>query len=95
MYNTSFVLILQEVAIEVDENGTLDLSMKKSKKEDITSQEPSCSMPSSSQLVGTTLSEDCSQSNWDGPIDFTKTSEVKEEEHEEVLKSAIFRLSLY
>ncbi|KAM4738055.1 myelin transcription factor 1-like isoform 3-T3 [Anableps anableps] len=74
----------KEVAIEVDENGTLDLSMKKTKREDIKSPEPSCSLPSSSQLVGATLSQDRPQSDWDGPIDFTKPNEDKEEDHEEM-----------
>ncbi|XP_047242969.1 myelin transcription factor 1 isoform X2 [Girardinichthys multiradiatus] len=77
----------REVAIEVDENGTLDLSMKKNKREDTLSPEPSCSLPSSSQLVGA-LSQDHSQSDWDGPLDYTKPSEVKEEDHEEVKYAA-------
>uniref|UniRef100_A0A3Q2QLU0 Myelin transcription factor 1a n=1 Tax=Fundulus heteroclitus TaxID=8078 RepID=A0A3Q2QLU0_FUNHE len=74
----------KEVAIEVDENGTLDLSMKKTKREDIKSPEPSCSLASSSQLVGVTSSQDCPQSDWDGPLDFTKPSEGKEEDQEEM-----------
>lgn len=80
-----FILTLQEVAIEVDENGTLDLSMKKTKREDIQSAETACSLPSSSQLVDATLSQDHPQSDWDGPLDFTKPSEDKEEDHEEVM----------
>ncbi|XP_054904223.1 myelin transcription factor 1-like isoform X6 [Poeciliopsis prolifica] len=74
----------KEVAIEVDENGTLDLSMKKTKREDIQSAETACSLPSSSQLVDATLSQDHPQSDWDGPLDFTKSSEDKEEDHEEM-----------
>uniref|UniRef100_A0A3B5KZE3 Myelin transcription factor 1 domain-containing protein n=1 Tax=Xiphophorus couchianus TaxID=32473 RepID=A0A3B5KZE3_9TELE len=73
-----------EVAIEVDENGTLDLSMKKTKREDIQSAETACSLPSSSQLVDATLSQDHPQSDWDGPLDFTKPNEDKEEDHEEM-----------
>ncbi|XP_027868458.1 myelin transcription factor 1-like isoform X5 [Xiphophorus couchianus] len=74
----------KEVAIEVDENGTLDLSMKKTKREDIQSAETACSLPSSSQLVDATLSQDHPQSDWDGPLDFTKPNEDKEEDHEEM-----------
>ncbi|XP_015252300.1 PREDICTED: myelin transcription factor 1-like [Cyprinodon variegatus] len=74
----------KEVAIEVDENGTLDLSMKKTKRDEIKSPEPSCTLASSSQTVGATTSQDCAQAEWDGPLDFTKPSEVKEEDHEEM-----------
>uniref|UniRef100_A0A087YGF6 Myelin transcription factor 1 n=1 Tax=Poecilia formosa TaxID=48698 RepID=A0A087YGF6_POEFO len=73
----------KEVAIEVDENGTLDLSMKKTKRDDIQSAEAACSLPSSSQLVDATLSQDHPQSDWEGPLDFTKPTEDKEEDHEE------------
>uniref|UniRef100_A0A096M1I2 Myelin transcription factor 1 n=1 Tax=Poecilia formosa TaxID=48698 RepID=A0A096M1I2_POEFO len=74
----------KEVAIEVDENGTLDLSMKKTKRDDIQSAEAACSLPSSSQLVDATLSQDHPQSDWEGPLDFTKPTEDKEEDHEEM-----------
>lgn len=69
----------------MDENGTLDLSMKKTKREGIQPPEPPSSSSSSSQLIGATLSQGHSQPEWEGPLDFTKPSGVKEEDHEEVL----------
>lgn len=69
----------------MDENGTLDLSMKKTKREGMQSPEPSSSSSSSSQYVGPTLSQGYTQPEWEGPLDFTKPSGVKEEDHEEVL----------
>lgn len=84
---SSLSLNMQEPDIEVDENGTLDLSMKKTKRDGMQSPDPSSSSSSSSQHVGTMLSQVHTQSDWDSPLDFTKSSEVKEEDHEEVLKS--------
>ncbi|KAG7220412.1 hypothetical protein INR49_018250 [Caranx melampygus] len=78
----------KESDIEVDENGTLDLSMKKTKKEGMQSPEPSSSSSSSSQHVGATLSQGHTQPEWEGPLDFTKPSGVKEEDHEEVENAA-------
>ncbi|XP_034029009.1 myelin transcription factor 1-like isoform X1 [Thalassophryne amazonica] len=69
--------------IEVDENGTLDLSMKKTKREGMQSPEPSSSSSSSSQNIGTNSSHGHPQSEWEEPLDFTKPSAFKEEEHEE------------
>ncbi|XP_028265152.1 myelin transcription factor 1-like [Parambassis ranga] len=74
----------KESDIEVDENGTLDLSMKKTKKEGMQHPEPSSSSSSSSQHMEASLSQGPTQSEWEGPLDFTKPSEVKEENHEEV-----------
>ncbi|XP_026188415.1 myelin transcription factor 1 [Mastacembelus armatus] len=74
----------KESDIEVDENGTLDLSMKKTKREGMQSPEPSSSSSSSSQYIGATLSQGHTQPDWEGPLDFTKPSGVKEEDHEEV-----------
>ncbi|KAI3356786.1 hypothetical protein L3Q82_003327 [Scortum barcoo] len=74
----------KEADIEVDENGTLDLSMKKTKREAVQPSEPSSSSSSSSQHVGATLSQGHTQPEWEGPLDFTKPSGVKEEDHEEV-----------
>uniref|UniRef100_A0A8C3AS74 Myelin transcription factor 1 n=1 Tax=Cyclopterus lumpus TaxID=8103 RepID=A0A8C3AS74_CYCLU len=70
--------------IEVDENGTLDLSMKKTKKEGVQPPEPSSSSSSSSLHVGATLSQSHTQPEWEEPLDFTKSGGVKEEDHEEV-----------
>uniref|UniRef100_A0A3Q4N6U2 Myelin transcription factor 1a n=1 Tax=Neolamprologus brichardi TaxID=32507 RepID=A0A3Q4N6U2_NEOBR len=74
----------KEADIEVDENGTLDLSMKKTKREGVQSPEPSSSLSSSSQHVGATASQGPTQQEWEGPLDFTKMGGVKEEDHEEV-----------
>lgn len=68
----------------MDENGTLDLSMKKTKRDGVQSPEPSSSLSSSSQHVGASLSQGHAQQEWEGPLDFTKQSGVKEEDHEEV-----------
>lgn len=68
----------------MDENGTLDLSMKKTKREGAQPPEPSSSSSSSSQHIGATLSQSHTQPEWEGPLDFTKSSGVKEEDHEEV-----------
>uniref|UniRef100_UPI0037E8CA61 myelin transcription factor 1-like isoform X2 n=1 Tax=Semicossyphus pulcher TaxID=241346 RepID=UPI0037E8CA61 len=74
----------KESDIEVDENGTLDLSMKKTKREGMLPPEPSSSSSSSSQLITATLSQGHTQPEWEGPLDFTKPSGVKDEDHEEV-----------
>lgn len=71
----------------MDENGTLDLSMKKTKREGMQPPEPSSSSSSSSQHIGAPLSQDHTQPEWEGPLDFTKPSGVKEEDHEEVLNT--------
>lgn len=68
----------------MDENGTLDLSMKKTKREGLQASEPPSSSSSSSQLTGATLSQGHSQPEWEEPLDFTTQSGVKEEDHEEV-----------
>ncbi|KAM3617750.1 uncharacterized protein V6R79_010519 [Siganus canaliculatus] len=74
----------KESDIEVDENGTLDLSMKKTKREGTQLPEPCVSSSSTSQHIGATLSQDHTQPEWEGPLDFTKSSGVKEDDHEEV-----------
>ncbi|XP_077367975.1 LOW QUALITY PROTEIN: myelin transcription factor 1 [Festucalex cinctus] len=76
----------EEPDIQVDENGTLDLSIKKNKRESVRSPEPSSSSSSSSsQHTIAVLSQGHAQPEWEGPLDFTKvTSGVKEEGHEEV-----------
>lgn len=74
--------------IEVDENGTLDLSMKKPKREGVTSPDPSSSSSSSSQQLGVTSPHSGNTykiDEWEGPIDYTKTPRQKEEEPEEVI----------
>ena len=85
------------MAIEVDENGTLDLSMKKPIKREgslsgaspgVRSPDPSSSSSSSLQHGGNsgvtspTLNA-YKQEDWDGPLDFTKPRQ-REEEADEV-----------
>ncbi|XP_060750724.1 myelin transcription factor 1 isoform X1 [Tachysurus vachellii] len=77
----------KDMDIEVDENGTLDLSMKKPKREGVTSPDPSSSSSSSSQQLGVTSPHSGNTykiDEWEGPIDYTKTTRQKEEEPEEV-----------
>uniref|UniRef100_H3CFG4 Myelin transcription factor 1 n=1 Tax=Tetraodon nigroviridis TaxID=99883 RepID=H3CFG4_TETNG len=74
----------KESDIEVDENGTLDLSMKKPKRDGVPASEPPSSSSSSSQPTAASLSQGHSQPEWEEPLDFTTQSGVKEEEHEEV-----------
>ncbi|XP_077568968.1 myelin transcription factor 1-like isoform X5 [Stigmatopora nigra] len=74
----------EEPDIEVDENGTLDLSIKKNKRESVQSPEPSSSSSSSSQHTIGVLSQGHTQPEWEEPLDFTKPSEVKEDGQDEV-----------
>uniref|UniRef100_A0A8C1N9I4 Myelin transcription factor 1a n=1 Tax=Cyprinus carpio TaxID=7962 RepID=A0A8C1N9I4_CYPCA len=77
----------KDMDIEVDENGTLDLSMKKPKREGVRSPDPSSSSSSSSQHHGVTSphsSHTYKQEEWEGPLDYTKSNRQKEEEPEEV-----------
>ncbi|XP_056156071.1 myelin transcription factor 1-like [Lampris incognitus] len=74
----------KESDIEVDENGTLDLSMKKTKKEGMQSPEPSSSSSTSSQPTGGLSSQGHVQAEWEGPLDFTKPSGTKEEDEDEM-----------
>ncbi|XP_051914964.1 myelin transcription factor 1-like isoform X4 [Hippocampus zosterae] len=74
----------EEPDIEVDENGTLDLSIKKNKRESMQSPEPSSSSSSSSQHTLGVSSQGHTQPEWEGPLDFTKSSGAKEEGHDEV-----------
>lgn len=83
----------QESDIEVDENGTLDLSMKKTKRDGVQASDPPSSSSSSSQPTAATLSQGHSQPEWEEPLDFTTQSGVKEEEHEEVAHSHLFILT--
>lgn len=69
----------------MDENGTLDLSMKKTKREGSNPSEPPSTVTSPSQHIRPILSQGHSQPEWEEPLDFTKPSGVKEENHEEVL----------
>ncbi|XP_048860339.1 myelin transcription factor 1-like isoform X1 [Brienomyrus brachyistius] len=85
--------------IEVDENGTLDLSMKKCAKREgsmpcsspgIHSPDPSF-FSSSSQLPGSSSSVTSPQSihtykqdEWEGPLDYTKPNRQREEDLEEM-----------
>lgn len=86
--------------IEVDENGTLDLSMKKPIKREgslsgtspgVRSPDPSSSSSSSSSLhhsgnsgVTSPNLQTYKQEDWEGPLDFTKPNRQREEETDEV-----------
>lgn len=84
--------------IEVDENGTLDLSMKKPIKREgsvsgtspgVRSPDPSSSSSSSlhhggnSGMTSPNL-QTYKQEDWEGPLDFTKPNRQREEEADEV-----------
>ena len=72
----------------MDENGTLDLSMKKPKSEGVQSPDPSSSSSTSSQQQGGVTSPNSAhtykQEEWEGPLDYTKPPRQKEEEQDEV-----------
>lgn len=89
---------LQEADIEVDENGTLDLSMKKSIKREgsvsgtspgVRSPDPSSSSSSSLQPGGgsgvtSPNLHSYKQEEWEGPLDYTKPNRQREEDMDEV-----------
>ena len=77
--------------IEVDENGTLDLSMKKPVKcegsPSVRSPDPSSSSSSHYGHSGMTSPHSAhtyKQEEWEGPLDYTKPPRQKEEEQDEV-----------
>uniref|UniRef100_A0ACB8FDP1 Suppression of tumorigenicity 18 protein n=1 Tax=Sphaerodactylus townsendi TaxID=933632 RepID=A0ACB8FDP1_9SAUR len=87
--------------IEVDENGTLDLSMKKNRSQEkvahlntssATVPTPSSSpFKTSSILVNATFYQAlCEKEGWDMPINYSKTQGRKEEE-----KEVFFSLSVH
>uniref|UniRef100_A0A3P9I1P2 Myelin transcription factor 1 n=1 Tax=Oryzias latipes TaxID=8090 RepID=A0A3P9I1P2_ORYLA len=88
----------KEMDIEVDENGTLDLSMKKPIKREgsvsgtspgVRSPDPSSSSSSSlhhggnSGMTSPNL-QTYKQEDWEGPLDFTKPNRQREEEADEM-----------
>ncbi|KAK2850977.1 hypothetical protein Q5P01_007253 [Channa striata] len=88
----------KEMDIEVDENGTLDLSMKKPIKREgslsgtspgVRSPDPSSSSSSSlhhggnSGMTSPNL-QTYKQEDWEGPLDYTKPSRQREEEMDEM-----------
>lgn len=82
--------------IEVDENGTLDLSMKKPIKREggPLSTSPGVRSPDLSSSSSSSLHHGSSgisphlhaykQEEWEGPLDYTKPNRQREEELEEV-----------
>uniref|UniRef100_A0A8C4S6A1 Myelin transcription factor 1 n=1 Tax=Erpetoichthys calabaricus TaxID=27687 RepID=A0A8C4S6A1_ERPCA len=90
----------KSMEIEVDENGTLDLSMKKHSKREssISCLSPSVRSPdqsqnqssstSSSAMTSPQSSQTSKQEDWEGPIDYTKPNRQREEEMEEVEPAA-------
>uniref|UniRef100_A0A087YDQ9 Myelin transcription factor 1b n=1 Tax=Poecilia formosa TaxID=48698 RepID=A0A087YDQ9_POEFO len=91
-------LSTQEMDIEVDENGTLDLSMKKPIKREgsvsgtspgVRSPDPSSSSSSSFHHSGNSGMTSPNihtykQEDWEGPLDFTKPNRQREEETDEM-----------
>uniref|UniRef100_A0A673BI64 Myelin transcription factor 1b n=1 Tax=Sphaeramia orbicularis TaxID=375764 RepID=A0A673BI64_9TELE len=87
----------KDMDIEVDENGTLDLSMKKPIKREgslsgtspgVRSPDPSSSSSSlhhggSSGMTSPNLSHTYKQEEWEGPLDYTKPNRQREEEMDE------------
>lgn len=90
----------QAADIEVDENGTLDLSMRTHRRRENTLRgggggSPGVRSPDASQCQGSTSTPSSSmtsprssqaprQDEWDRPLDYTKPSRQREEEPEEV-----------
>ncbi|XP_029994563.1 myelin transcription factor 1 isoform X2 [Sphaeramia orbicularis] len=88
----------KDMDIEVDENGTLDLSMKKPIKREgslsgtspgVRSPDPSSSSSSlhhggSSGMTSPNLSHTYKQEEWEGPLDYTKPNRQREEEMDEM-----------
>ncbi|KAM6924708.1 myelin transcription factor 1-like [Xenentodon cancila] len=96
--NLSTKLQNKETEIEVDENGTLDLSMKKPIKREgslsgtspgVRSPDPSSSSSSllhhggNSGVTSPNLNT-YKQEDWEGPLDFTKSNRQREEEADEM-----------
>ncbi|KAM3618383.1 uncharacterized protein V6R79_019798 [Siganus canaliculatus] len=90
----------KEMDIEVDENGTLDLSMKKPIKREgsvsatspgVRSPDPSSSS-SSLHLGGSGMTSpnlhSYKQEDWEGPLDYTKPNRQREEEMDEMEHTA-------
>uniref|UniRef100_A0AAY5ESB0 Myelin transcription factor 1 domain-containing protein n=1 Tax=Electrophorus electricus TaxID=8005 RepID=A0AAY5ESB0_ELEEL len=91
---------LQNMEIEVDENGTLDLSMKKPLKKEggplsaspgVRSPDLSSSSSSSVHHGNSSISphlQAYKQEEWEGPLDYTKPNRQREEELEESFVSS-------
>ncbi|XP_015220438.1 myelin transcription factor 1 isoform X2 [Lepisosteus oculatus] len=89
-------LTSKNMDIEVDENGTLDLSMKKHMKREgsLSCVSPGVRSPdqsqnqsssaSSSAMTSPQSSHTYKQEDWEGPIDYTKPNRQREEDMEEV-----------
>ncbi|KAG7472339.1 hypothetical protein MATL_G00107730 [Megalops atlanticus] len=94
-------LASKSMDIEVDENGTLDLSMKKPIKREgslsctspgVRSPDPSSSSssqhPGSSDMTSPQSSHTYKQDEWEGPLDYTKPNRQREEDLEEMEQTA-------
>ena len=98
--DTAGAFALQAADIEVDENGTLDLSMHKHRRREsafpgggggggspgVRSPDPSQRQSSApgSGMTSPQSSQGSRQEEWDRPLDYTKPSRQREEEPEEV-----------
>ncbi|OXB63570.1 hypothetical protein ASZ78_000917 [Callipepla squamata] len=93
-----FPVACQGAEIEVDENGTLDLSMKKNRSQDkvtpLTSSSTVLPTPSSSPFKTSSILVNaafyqalCEQEGWDTPINYSKTHGKKEEKEKDPVSS--------
>ncbi|KAJ8257336.1 hypothetical protein GJAV_G00184500 [Gymnothorax javanicus] len=94
-------LAIKNMDIEVDENGTLDLSMKKPIKREgslscispgVRSPDPSSSSsslhPGSGDMTSPHSAHAYKQEEWEGPLDYTKPNRLREEDVEEMEHTA-------
>ncbi|KAK7884671.1 hypothetical protein WMY93_027794 [Mugilogobius chulae] len=72
----------KDMDIEVDENGTLDLSMKKPLKHE--SPAPSTNQASNSGMTSPSLSHAYKHEEWEGPLDYTKPHRQRDDDMDEM-----------
>ncbi|XP_055079215.1 myelin transcription factor 1 [Periophthalmus magnuspinnatus] len=76
----------KDMEIEVDENGTLDLSMKKPIKRE--SPAPSANQASNSGMTSPPLGHAYKHEEWEGPLDYTKPHRQRDEDMDEMEQAA-------
>ncbi|XP_051784700.1 suppression of tumorigenicity 18 protein isoform X2 [Erpetoichthys calabaricus] len=83
----------KDVLIEVDENGTLDLSMKKNREREkapcilpVSTPEASPTKPGSIRVTPTFYQDLCEQEGWDTPINYSKAHNLLREKEKEELE---------
>uniref|UniRef100_H3AIQ3 ST18 C2H2C-type zinc finger transcription factor n=1 Tax=Latimeria chalumnae TaxID=7897 RepID=H3AIQ3_LATCH len=96
----------KNTTIEVDENGTLDLSMKKNRNQDqatpvttisssVSASDSSPIKPSSILVTAAFYQALCEQEGWDMPINYSKTNMKKDESKEQLKTSALVFSEIY